>query len=148
MAGCSDAYPSAEGAEFTSRRQTKRPTATSQASVLVKIGIKIESIDLRLPNAADSSETLLEFVDAAFRIDKLREASEERMRIRRNADRDYAVLNAINDFFLFRSLSRAANEPLASGHINKDSRIVFWMKVLFHENLEPYRVSDAAGGGE
>jgi len=93
------------------------------------------SVEFRLPNAADGTETLLEFIDPAFRIHKLGEAGEERMRIGRDANGDDAVLHAIDNFFLFRILGRAADEALAGRHINEDDRIVFRMKVLFHENL-------------
>ena len=128
--------------------KTKRPAATWQTGVLVKFGKMTGSVEFRLPNAADGTEAFLEFVDAALGVNKLGEASEERMGIGGDADRDEAVFHAVDNFLFLGSLGRAADETLAGGHINEDDRIVFRMKVLFHENLRSNRVSDAAGRGE
>ena len=100
----------------------------------MKFGDRTGSVELRLSNAADRSETLLEFIDAAFGIDELRESGKEGVRIGRNADRDEAMFHAVDDFLLFGSLGRTADKTLAGGHVNEDDRIVFRMKVLFHGN--------------
>jgi hypothetical protein len=94
----------------------------------------VELIQLWLPNAADSAKTFLEFIDASFGVHKLGKSSEERMRIRSDADRDQAVFHTVNNFLLLRSFRRTGNETFAGGHINEDDRIVFRMKVLFHES--------------
>ena len=91
-------------------------------------------VDFRLPNAAHGTEAFLEFVDASLGVHKLGEAREERMGIRRNADRDEAVFHTVDDFLFLGSFGRTADETFAGGHINEDDRIVFRMKVLFHEN--------------
>ncbi len=108
---------------------------------------KAASVQLRLANATDGTEAFLEFVDAAFCIHKLRKTSKERVRVRCDADGDEAVLHAIDHFLLFRSFGGAADKAFTSRHIYEDDWIVFRMKVLFHENLEARRVSDAAGRG-
>ena len=105
------------------------------------------SVEFRLPNAANGTETLLEFVDATFGIDKLGEASEERMGIGGDADRDQAVFHAIDHFLFVGGFGRAADETFAGGHVNEDDRIVFRMKVLFHGNGGSCHVTDAAGKG-
>ena len=58
---------------------TKRPAATWQTGVLVKFGKSYGSIEFRLPNATDSAEAFLEFVDAAFSVHELGKAGEEGM---------------------------------------------------------------------
>ena len=93
-----------------------------------------ESVDFWLPDATNGTEALLEFVDAAFGVHELRESGEERMGIGSDADRDEAVLHAIDDFLFLGSLSRAADEAFAGGHVYEDDRIVFRMQVLFHGN--------------
>ena len=137
-----------------SRDESRGPSGGKQnarlheaAGVLVKFGKWTGSVEFRLPNAANGTETFLEFVDATLGVNKLGEASEERMGIGSDTDRDEAVFHAIDDFLFLGSLGRAADETLAGGHINEDDRIVFRMKVLFHENLRSNRVSDAAGRG-
>ena len=102
------------------------------------------SVELRLCNAANRAETLLELVDPAFGIHKLLLSSEERMGVGGDADRNQAVLYAIDDFLLFGGFGRARNETSACGHIHKDDRIVFRMKVLFHEVDGVLHVSNAA----
>jgi hypothetical protein len=47
----------------------------------VKFGNTTESVEFRLPDATNGTETLLEFVDTTFGINKLGETSEERMGI-------------------------------------------------------------------
>ena len=94
-------------------------------------------VDFRLPNAAHGTEAFLEFVDASLGVHKLGKAREERMGIRRNADRDEAVFHTVDDFLFLGSFGRTADETFAGGHINEDDRIVFRMKVLFHENWGP-----------
>ena len=101
----------------------------------MKFGKWTGSVEFRLPDAANGTETLLEFVDAAFGIHKLRESGEEGVRIGGDTDRDEAVFHAVDDFLFLGSLGRAADETLAGGHINEDDRIVFRMKVLFHGNM-------------
>jgi hypothetical protein len=128
--------------------KTKRPAARKRPGDLAKVGNKTGSVELRLSNAADRSETLLEFVDATFGIDELRESGEEGVRIGSNTDRDEAMFHAIDDFLLFGSFGRTADKTLAGGHVNEDDRIVFWMKVLFHGSNRVRHVSDAAGRGE
>ena len=93
------------------------------------------SADLRLAYAAHRAETLLEFINPAFGIDKLLLAGEERMGIRGNTDGNDAVLHTVDDFLPFGGLGGAADEPGTRGHIHKDNRIVFRMNVLFHENF-------------
>ena len=44
------------------------------------------SVELRLADAADGAETLLEFVDAAFGVHKLRQSGEERVGVGGDAD--------------------------------------------------------------
>ena len=128
--------------------KTKRPAATRRPGVLSEIRETTESVEFRLPDATNGAEAFLEFVDASLGIHELRESGEERMGVGRDADRDDAVLHAVDDFLFLGGLGRAADETLAGGHVNEDDRIVFRMKVLFHERLGSSRVSDAAGRGE
>jgi len=92
------------------------------------------SVEFRLPDATNGTETLLEFVDPSLSIDKLGKASEEWMGIRGDTDRDQTVLHTVDDFLFLGSLGRTSDESLAGGHVNEDDRIVFRMKVLFHGN--------------
>jgi len=124
------------------------PDCSEADGHFVKFGNRTESVGFRLPNAANGTEAFLELIDAAFRIDELGKPGEERMGIGSDADGDEAMLHTVDDFFLFRSLGRAADEALTGGHINEDDRIIFRMKVLFHENSDSPRVSDAAGRGK
>jgi hypothetical protein len=112
--------------------------------------MRLKSVDFRLPNATNGTEAFLELINAALGVHKLGEAGEEWMRIGSDADRDHAVLNAVNDFLFVGGLSGAADETLASGHIYKDDRIVFRMKVLFHEIRGPttFPTQRDAEGGE
>lgn len=105
------------------------------------------SVDFRLPNAANGTEALLEFVDPSFGIDELGQSGEEGMRVGRDADRDEAVFHAVDHFLLLGSLGRAGDETFAGGHVNEDDRIVFRMKILFHGNGGGRHVTDATGRG-
>lgn len=95
------------------------------------------SVELRLPNAAHGAKAFLELVDPSLGVHELRKSGEEGMGIGSDADRDDAMFHTVDDFLFLGSLGRAADETLAGGHVNKDDRIVFRMKVLFHENLVP-----------
>lgn len=88
--------------------------------------------ELRLARAADSAETLLELVDAAFGVDELRLTRKERMRVGRNTHRDDVMFHAIDDFRFIGCLGRTRDEASASGHVYEDDWAVFWMKILFH----------------
>jgi hypothetical protein len=104
---------------------------------LVKFGKMTGSVEFRLPNAANGTETFLEFVDPSFGIHELCESGEERMGIGSDTDRDETVFHTVDDFLFLGGLGRAADETFAGGHVNEDDRIVFWMKVLFHGNGVP-----------
>lgn len=102
--------------------------------------------NLWLADAADRSETLLELVDATFGIHKLFLSSEERMGIGSDTCGNQGVFNTIDHFFFIRSLSRTSDEACASGHINEDDWIVFWMKILFHMKIWLSTRANARGG--
>ena len=89
--------------------------------------------NLRLPNATDGAETLLEFVDAAFGVHELLLTREERMGISSDTSGNHAVFHAVDHFLLFGRLGGAGDETRASGHIYEDDRVVFRMNFLFHE---------------
>ena len=93
----------------------------------MKFGKMTGSVEFRLPDATNGAEAFLELVDAPLGIHELRESREERMGVGSNADRDDAVLHAIDDFLFLGSLGRAADEALAGGHVYEDNRIVFGM---------------------
>jgi len=116
-------------------RHTKNARLHGADGRLKMPGKRRDLVDLRLSDAAHGAETLLEFVDATFGIHKLRKSGEERMGVGRDADRNDAVLHAINDFLFIGGFGRAGNEALASGHIDEDDWIVLRMKVLFHEKF-------------
>jgi len=90
---------------FPKGRKTNRPTAAWQAGGSVKSGIADGSIELRLSDAANRAETLLEFVDPTFGIHKLRQPGEERMGVGGDADRNQTVFHSVDDFLFFRSFS-------------------------------------------
>ena len=92
----------------------------------------VASAELRLADAADGTETLLELVDAALGIDELLLAREERVRVRRDAHRDDVVLDTVDLFLLVRAPGGAGDETGARGHVHKDGRLVIRMNVLFH----------------
>jgi len=59
-----------------------------------------ESVGFRFSDAANGAEAFLEFVDAAFGIDKLRESREKRMRVGGDANGDYAMFTpSMSSFF-------------------------------------------------
>ena len=116
-------------------RNTKNARLHGAGGRLKKSGKRRDLVDLRLSDAAHGTETLLEFVDATFGIHKLRKSGEERMGVGGDANRDNAVLHAIDDFLFVGGFGRAGNEALTSGHIDEDDWIVLRMKVLFHERF-------------
>ena len=117
----------------------------------MKFGKMTESVEFRLPDATHGTEAFLEFVDASLGVNKLGQASEERMRVGRDTDRDDAVFHAVDDFLFLGGFGRAADETFAGGHVNEDDRIVFRMKILFHGNMVPATLPtrrDAEIGGK
>ncbi len=91
------------------------------------------SVDFRFAHATHGTKAFLEFVDTPLGVYKLSEPSEEWMGVRSDTNRDEAVFHAVDHFLFLGGLGRTTDKTLPSGHINEDDRIVFRMKVLFHE---------------
>ena len=102
--------------------------------------------ELRLANAADCAEPLLELVDAAFGINELRESGEEGVGIGSDAGGNQGMLDTIDDFLFLGGLGGFRDEACARGHINEDDRIVLWMEVLFHGSVLVAARNNARGG--
>ena len=91
------------------------------------------SVDFRFSHATHGTKAFLEFVDTPLGVYKLSKPSEEWMGIRSDTNRDEAVFHAVDHFLFFGGLGRTTDKTFPGGHINEDDRIVFRMKVLFHE---------------
>lgn len=96
---------------------------------------------------ANRAETLLEFINTAFRINKLILACVERVGVRGDTYGNNAVFNSVDYFLFVGGHRRTGDETLAGGHVNKENRIIFWVEVLFHNREKLYCVTDAEGTG-
>ena len=119
--------------EIPSASQNKTPGCAKRPGVWVKFGKATGSVEFRLPDATHGAEAFLEFVDTPLGVYKLGEPSEEWMGVRGDTNRDEAVFHAVDHFLFLGGLGRTTDKTLPGGHINEDDRIVFRMKVLFHE---------------
>lgn len=104
-----------------------------------------DSANLRLAGPAHRAETLLELVDATFGIDELLLPSEERMRVRADADGDDFMFHVIDDLDLVRGLGRAGDKAGTSGHIDENHGMIFGMQIFFHAGAGFAPRSNAAG---
>jgi len=102
--------------------------------------------ELRLADAADCAETLLELVDAAFGIDELRESGEEGVGIGSNTGGNHGIFDTIDRFLFLGGLGGFRDEACARGHVNEDDGIVLWMEILFHGSVLVAARTNARGG--
>mgnify|MGYP001595421714 CR=1 FL=1 len=89
-------------------------------------------LERRLLCAANSTETLLELVDATFGINEGRLTSVEWVSVCSNAHGDNEVIYAINIFNVVGFLSGAREVALTRSHVLEDYWVVIWMNISFH----------------
>lgn len=81
---------------------------------------------------AAAAKLVLEFLDAASRIDETLFARVNRVRVHRDVAKYFYVINAIDGVRL-SCLNRRASQEFSSGrNVDKRCRVILWMNALFH----------------
>jgi hypothetical protein len=89
--------------------------------------------------AADSAETLLELVDAAFRVHELVLAGEERVGVGGDAAGNHEMFNPVNNFRLGGANGGMGDEAASGGDVDKNDRIVLGMNIFLHGDVLRFR---------
>lgn len=74
----------------------------------------------------------MEFVNAAFRINELVFAGEERVGIGGNTAGHHEVFNAVDDFRFSGTNGGTGNETATGGDVKEDDRIILGVNIFLH----------------
>ena len=86
-----------------------------------------------LPAPANTAETLLEFIDTSFSINKLLLPSKEWVGVRSDPAGNDVMFDALDLFSFVRSHGRAGRVFFSCGDIDEDHGMILRMELLFHQ---------------